>query len=79
MTFIYSVHHKRVNLISLRVVYFLLYALSFLGYVDKIGVAFEAPTISTGFGAYLAQVRIVLTTKKMFVALSLILGYPKSN
>ncbi|KAM7437161.1 Proteasome subunit beta type-4 [Porites harrisoni] len=28
---------------------------SFLGYVDKIGVAFEAPTISTGFGAYLAQ------------------------
>lgn len=64
MTFIYSVHHKRVNLISLRVVYFLLYALSFLGYVDKIGVAFEAPTISTGFGAYLAQVRIVLTKKK---------------
>ena len=33
--------------------------LSFLGYVDKIGVAFEAPTISTGFGAYLAQVRVV--------------------
>lgn len=79
MTFIYSVHHKRVNLISLRVVYFLLYALSFLSYVDKIGVGFEAPTISTGFGAYLAQVRIVLTKKKMFVALSLILGYPKSN
>lgn len=28
---------------------------SFLGCVDKIGVAFEAPTIATGFGAYLAQ------------------------
>lgn len=35
-----------------------LVALSFLGCVDKIGIAFEAPTISTGFGAYLAQVRI---------------------
>ena len=30
---------------------------SFLGCVDKIGIAFEAPTIATGFGAYLAQVR----------------------
>ena len=39
--------------------------LSFLGYVDKIGVAFEAPTISTGFGAYLAQVRVVLTKKNV--------------
>lgn len=28
---------------------------SFLGCVDKIGIAFEAPTIATGFGAYLAQ------------------------
>lgn len=52
--------------------------LSFLGYVDKIGVAFEAPTISTGFGAYLAQVSIVFL-KKMFVAFSLIFGHPKSN
>merc|ERR1719320_693358 len=26
----------------------------FLGYVDKIGVAYEADTIATGFGAYLA-------------------------
>jgi len=65
MTFIYSVHHKLVNLISLRLVYFLSYALSFLGYVDKIGVAFEAPTISTGFGAYLAQVSVVLTKKNV--------------
>lgn len=29
---------------------------SFLGYVDKLGVAYEAPTVATGFGAYLAQV-----------------------
>ena len=26
----------------------------FLGYVDKIGTAFEAPYIATGYGAYLA-------------------------
>ena len=30
----------------------------FLGYVDKIGVAYEAPTIATGYGAYIANVRI---------------------
>lgn len=29
---------------------------SFLGYVDKLGVAYEAPIVATGFGAYLAQV-----------------------
>ncbi|XP_068602948.1 proteasome subunit beta type-4 [Brachionichthys hirsutus] len=28
---------------------------SFLGYVDKLGVAYEAPTVATGFGAFLAQ------------------------
>lgn len=28
---------------------------AFLGSVDKIGIAFEAPTIASGFGAYLAQ------------------------
>ncbi|KAF3833443.1 hypothetical protein F7725_024647 [Dissostichus mawsoni] len=28
---------------------------SFLGYVDKLGVAYQAPTVATGFGAYLAQ------------------------
>lgn len=33
-----------------------LYLCSFLGYVDKLGVAYEAPTVATGFGAYLAQV-----------------------
>uniref|UniRef100_A0A4W5RF09 Proteasome subunit beta n=1 Tax=Hucho hucho TaxID=62062 RepID=A0A4W5RF09_9TELE len=33
----------------------ILYFSSFLGYVDKLGVAYEAPTVATGFGAYLAQ------------------------
>ncbi|NXR91852.1 PSB4 protein, partial [Hypocryptadius cinnamomeus] len=28
---------------------------SFLGYVDLLGVAYEAPSVATGFGAYLAQ------------------------
>jgi hypothetical protein len=28
----------------------------FLGYVDKLGVAFEAPSIATGYGGYIAQV-----------------------
>ncbi|KAM9386176.1 proteasome subunit beta type-4 [Pholidichthys leucotaenia] len=38
---------------------------SFLGYVDKLGVAYEAPTVATGFGAYLAQplMREVLENK----------------
>ncbi|CAN0079486.1 unnamed protein product [Lampetra planeri] len=27
---------------------------SFLGYVDKLGVAYESPVVATGFGAYLA-------------------------
>ncbi|MBN3279488.1 PSB4 protein, partial [Polyodon spathula] len=38
---------------------------SFLGYVDKLGVAYEAPTVATGFGAYLAQplMREVLESK----------------
>lgn len=27
----------------------------YLGYVDKIGTAYEAPTLATGFGSYLAQ------------------------
>ena len=36
--------------------FFSFFNISFLGCVDKIGVAFEAPTVATGFGAYLAQV-----------------------
>ncbi|XP_043935305.1 proteasome subunit beta type-4 [Protopterus annectens] len=38
---------------------------SFLGYVDKLGVAYESPSIATGFGAYLAQplMREVMETK----------------
>lgn len=35
---------------------------SFLGYVDKLGVAYEAPAVATGFGAYLAQVSINLVS-----------------
>lgn len=31
---------------------------SFLGYVDMLGVAYEAPTLATGYGAFLAQVSI---------------------
>ena len=30
----------------------------FLGYVDKIGVAFEGPSLASGYGAYIAQVSI---------------------
>lgn len=30
---------------------------SFLGRVDKIGTAFEADSVATGYGAYIAQVR----------------------
>lgn len=33
---------------------------SFLGYVDMLGVAYEAPTLATGYGAYLAQVEHAL-------------------
>lgn len=29
----------------------------FLGYIDKIGIAFNDPTIACGFGAYIATVR----------------------
>ncbi|KAK3728473.1 hypothetical protein QZH41_002335 [Actinostola sp. cb2023] len=28
---------------------------SFLGYIDKIGIAYQSDTVATGFGAYLAQ------------------------
>lgn len=35
-------------------------ATPYLGYVDKIGVAFEDTVIATGFGAHLALVRAIL-------------------
>lgn len=44
-----------VNTVNLVAILFLS---SFLGYVDKLGVAYEAPTVATGFGAYLAQVSL---------------------
>lgn len=28
---------------------------TFLGYVDKLGIGYEAPTVATGYGAYIAQ------------------------
>ena len=28
----------------------------FLGFVDSVGTAFEAPTLATGLGSYIAQV-----------------------
>lgn len=28
---------------------------NFLGYVDKLGIAYEAPTLATGYGAHIAQ------------------------
>lgn len=40
---------------------------SFLGYVDKLGVAYEAPTVATGFGAYLAQVCNVKDQRQPFL------------
>lgn len=46
---------------------------SFLGYVDKLGTAFEAKTVASGFGSYLAQVSIVLNAN--FFALA----YSKGN
>ena len=33
-----------------------IYRSRFLGYVDKIGVAYEAPSVASGYGAYIAQV-----------------------
>jgi 20S proteasome subunit beta 7 len=31
---------------------------SFLGYVDRLGIAYESPTVATGYGAYIAQVLV---------------------
>nr|XP_033781376.1 proteasome subunit beta type-4 [Geotrypetes seraphini] len=40
---------------------------SFLGYVDKLGIAYEAPIIASGFGTFLAQplMREILEKKTM--------------
>lgn len=34
------------------------FPLSFLGCVDKIGIGFTEESVATGYGAYIAQVRI---------------------
>ena len=39
-----------------EIIIFVIFFFSFLGYVDKIGTAFDAPTLATGYGAYIAQV-----------------------
>lgn len=36
----------------------------FLGYVDKIGVAYEAPSVASGYGAYIAQPLMRAATEK---------------
>lgn len=36
----------------------------FLGYVDKIGTAYQAPTVASGFGAYIAQPMMRDATEK---------------
>ena len=36
----------------------LVYLFRFLGYIDKIGVAYESPSVASGYGAYIAQVCI---------------------
>ena len=40
----------------------------FLGYVDKIGVAFTENLIATGFGAYIALVSAALLARRVTVA-----------
>ena len=35
--------------------WYTLFLFSFLGYIDKIGIAYEAQTIATGFGMHIAQ------------------------
>lgn len=35
--------------------------------MDKLGVAYEAPTVATGFGAYLAQVSLAPFLTSLFV------------
>ena len=36
-----------------------MYIFRFLGYIDKIGVAYEAPSVASGYGAYIAQVSYI--------------------
>lgn len=39
---------------------------SFLGYIDKLGVAYEDGTIATGYGAHIAQVLFLFIVNDKF-------------
>ena len=53
-------HDELVNIKSIinhkYVLMFFFSHFRFLGYIDKIGIAYEAQTIATGFGMHIAQV-----------------------
>lgn len=53
-----STEFVAVNLYDIKILidYIFNLLLRFIGQVDKIGCAFEAPAMATGFGAYLALV-----------------------
>ena len=34
-----------------------MYCFRFMGYVNMLGVAYESPTVATGYGMYIAQVQ----------------------
>ena len=53
----------------------------FLGYVDMLGVAYEAPSLATGYGAYLAQVSSQLRGRRQKVRglVAVCLFYPLNS
>ena len=46
-------------LTTLKLIQVMLLSYRFLGYVDKIGVAYEGDTIASGYGAYIALVIVI--------------------
>ena len=51
---------------------------SFLGYVDRLGIAYEAPSIATGYGAYIAQVHMKNTYTNHYVT-NILITYTHLN
>ncbi|KAI2652860.1 hypothetical protein H4Q32_006174 [Labeo rohita] len=47
---------------------------SFLGYVDKLGVAYEAPTVATGFVNFAAEYRVKYTLRNPFGVWGIMIG-----
>lgn len=47
-----------ISVTSSRIIeaFFFLFPLSFLGLINSVGTAFQAPTLATGMGGYIAQV-----------------------